>query len=134
MSLASGLARLIRPLASIGRRNPEAQVRVGFDDRAILCSYPEGGFRTVAWSEITEVRIRTTSEGPFAPDVFWEVHAGSEAPTIVFPGGATGERELQEAMQRRLEDFDNGALIRAMGCAGDAVFVVWKAPSAPAGA
>lgn len=140
MSIASGLARLIGPLASIGRRNsdrrlhPEALVRVGFDDREVLCSYPEGSFRTVAWSEITEVRVRTTSDGPFAPDVFWEVHAGGEAPRMVFPGGATGEGELLEAMQRRLEGFDNGAFIRAMGCADDALFVVWKAPSAVVGA
>lgn len=132
MSLASGLVGLVRPLVRMfgrrpgGRLSPECQVRVGFDDEEIVCSFPEGTFRRVAWEEITEVRIRTTSDGPFLPDVFWGLHAGEEAPRIVYPQGAVGDPGLLEAMQRRLPGFDNEALVRAMGCTDDAMFVVWR--------
>ena len=132
MSLASGLAGLIKPLVTMfakrpgGRLSPEFQVRVGFDDQEIVCSYPEGSFRRVAWAEITEVRIRTTSDGPFLPDVFWVLHAGEEVPRIVCPQGATGEEGLLEAMQHRLPGFDNDAFGQAMCCADDATFLVWR--------
>jgi hypothetical protein len=106
---------------------PEAQVRVGFDDAEIVCSYPKGEFKKVAWSDITEVRIRTTSEGPWLEDVYWGIHAASPSPEIVYPQGALGEPELLEALQRRLQGFDNEELIRAMGCTTDRSFLVWRA-------
>ena len=131
MTLTSHLAGLLKALTTLfsrrprGRLSPECQVRVGFDDREIVCSYPEGTFRRVGWSGLTEIRIRTTSEGPFLPDVFWGLHAGEGEPRVVYPQGAVGEEGLLEAMQR-LPGFDDGEVIRAMGCTDDALFIVWR--------
>jgi hypothetical protein len=115
-----------------GRLMPEALVRVGFDEDEILCSYPEGVFRRLAWSDIRQVDIRTTSEGPFLPDVFWGIHAGGDTPPIVFPQGATGEPELLQALQRKLPGFDNEALVGAMGSTADRSFLLWNRQGAPA--
>lgn len=136
MSLASAVAGSIKALVSLferrprGRLYPECLVRVGFDDREITCSYPDGSFRKAAWSDLTEVRIQTTSEGPFAPDVFWWLHAGEPEPRLIYPQGAVGDPELLEAMPRRLPGFDDVAVRRAMGCTDDAMFLVWRRPGA----
>lgn len=109
-----------------GRLMPEALVRVGFDEDEIHCTYPEGVLRRLAWSDITRVDIRTTSEGPFLPDVFWGIHAGGDTPPILFPQGATGEPELLQTLQRKLPGFDNEALVRAMGSTADRSFLLWS--------
>ncbi len=136
MNRSPRLARIVEQLSALfrslarGRPSPESQVRVSFDDREIVCSYPDGVVRRAAWSELTEVRIRTTSEGPFLPDVFWGLHAGAEEPRIIVPQGASGDAELLHAMQRRLPGFDNLEVGRAMGSTDDRMFVVWRAPRA----
>ncbi len=118
-----------RTRASGGRLMPEGLVRVGFDGGEIVCSYPDGALRKVAWDDVSAVRVRTTSDGPWSPDVFWGIWGihSNEHPAIVYPGGCTGDEALLEAMQKRLPNFDNEALIRAMGCTSDRSFVVWEA-------
>ena len=115
-----------------GRLMPEALVRVGFDEDEIRCSYPEGVLRRLAWSDISRVDIRTTSEGPLLPDVFWGIHASGDTPPILFPQGATGEPELLQTLQRKLPGFDNEALGRAMGSTADRSFLLWNRQGAPA--
>lgn len=106
---------------------PESLIRVEFDDAKISVTYPEGT-RSVAWNSLTKVAIRTTGDGPAEPDLFWGFHAGTETPSVVFPGGATGEQELLKALQTRLPGFSNEQVLKAMGSTSDAVFVVWEAP------
>lgn len=92
----------------------------------VACSYPDGKLRKVAWSELVEVRVWTTSEGPFLPDVFWVLHDGGPEPRIIYPQGAVGDPALLEAMHRLLAGFDDEALVRAMASTQDAVFLVWR--------
>jgi hypothetical protein len=105
--------------------SPESRYVVAFDERAVKLATPQGDEVAVAWSQLTRVKIRTTDEGPFLPDVFWNLYAGEDTPALVFPGGATGQGELLAEMQRRLPGFDNEQVIVAMGSAENAVFVVW---------
>jgi hypothetical protein len=108
---------------------PEGLCVVKFDERAIDVVYSTGERRRVEWDEITRVRIRTTDEGPFLPDVFWAIHAGGDEPVVVFPGGASGESELLVELQRKLPGFNNNALIRAMTSTSNADFLLW--PNVP---
>lgn len=124
--------RRVRTMGRPGRLMPEALVRVGFDEEEILCSYPEGAFRRLAWRDISRVDIRTTSDGPLLPDVFWGIHTGGDAAPIVFPQGATGEPELLHALQTKLPGFDNEALVQAMGSTADRSFLLWNRQDAPA--
>lgn len=110
------------------RLPPEPQIEITSDDREIVCAYPGGTVRRAQWSDLTAVRIRTTSDGPFLPDVLWGLHAGGREPAIIYPLGATGDGALLSAMQRRLPGFDNEAVVRAMCSAEDAWFVVWRGP------
>lgn len=105
---------------------PERRYVVVFDEGTITVTFPRGEVLQVSWDEITRVGIRTTDEGPLLPDVFWGIHAGGDEPAVVFPGGATGEQELLEELQRRLSGFRNDQLLAAMRSTSNAYFLLWS--------
>jgi hypothetical protein len=111
------------------RLMPESLYVVTFDDSMVEVKDPAGEVRTVPWDQITRVGIRTTDEGPFLPDVFWGIHSGGEEPTVVFPGGASGESELLAELQRRLRGFSNDDVVAAMSCTSNAYFQLWPPSS-----
>ncbi|BDG01946.1 hypothetical protein [Anaeromyxobacter oryzae] len=114
------------------RLERKTQLRLRVDEAGIECAYPGGVCRRAAWADLTEVRIRTTSEGPHLEDVFWGFHTGSEMPQVIVPHEVAVQSELLDALQRRLPGLDDEAVIRAMGCGEDRFFVVWSARAAPA--
>jgi hypothetical protein len=105
---------------------PEALYTVTFNDRTITTRHPNGDTRTIEWDELMLVGIKTTDEGPFVADVFWGLHGLDGKPQVIYPQGATGEEEVLAEMQRRLANFDNRQLIRAMGSTRNAFFVIWQ--------
>jgi hypothetical protein len=100
--------------------------RVVCDDRGVAVSDPQGSTKSVAWAALSKVAIRTTDDGPRYVDVFWEMFDGRSTAVLVYPGGANGEQECLVAMQTRLKGFRDDQLIRAMGSAQDAHFVLWE--------
>ena len=86
----------------------------------------------IAWSDVVWVRVYTTSEGPIAEDVFFAL-GGADGKGCLVPHGLAVEVDLVAALQRRLPELDNDALVRAMGSATDAVFTIWQrgAPAPP---
>jgi hypothetical protein len=72
------------------------------------------------------VVVLTTSDGPFAEDVFFML-AGQNGTGCIVPQGAPESTQLLERLQR-LPGFDNGALIRAMSSTEDATFRCWRRP------
>lgn len=109
------------------RLEPEAGIDVVSNGEGIVVAFPGDSPRSLRWGDFGRVFIRTTDEGPWAPDVFWIVEDRTGQSALIFPGGASGEGEALEAMQARLPGFDNAALIKAMGCTWHAVFVLWQA-------
>ena len=105
---------------------PEALYSVTFDDRTIIVRHPNGDTRAIGWDELTLVGIKTTDEGPFVADVFWGLHGLDGKPQVVYPQGATGGESLMVEMQRRLADFDDRQVIKAMGSTRNAFFVIWQ--------
>src|SRR5262249_42904855 len=84
----------------------------------------DGGVEQVAWNDLQGVAIMTTSEGPFAEDVYF-VLAGRDGTGCVVPQGAPESTALLHRLQA-LPGFDNEAVIQAMSCAHDATFVCWR--------
>jgi len=82
-----------------------------WDDRGVTCRGPNGLTESVTWDDLRTVLIRTTSDGPFADDVFW------------FLMGSEGE----------CPGFNDEALIQAMSCPDDAKFVCWERKDAAQG-
>src|SRR5688572_29049694 len=94
------------------------------DDLVVRRELGDGRIEEVAWKDLVEVQIVTTDEGPFVDDVFFLL-VGSNDAGVCVPQGAPGSEPLLERLQA-LPDFDNGEVIRAMGCSENARFVCWK--------
>lgn len=100
-------------------------ISVTFTNLSIAVNYGNGETRLVDWASITKVGITTTDEGPFCEDIFWGLHVGDEV-AVVYPHAAKGCQELLVAMQKRLDNFDNGRLIDAMASSDNAQFSIWE--------
>jgi hypothetical protein len=75
----------------------------------------------VAWNQLTEVALVTTSAGPSADDVFL-VLRGADAGSCVVPNPLANELVPRLL---RLPGFDHEKFIAAMGSTSEAAFVCW---------
>lgn len=105
---------------------PESSYVAHFTDDAVGCRLPDGQIQRVQWNNLQSVVVRTTSDGPALPDVFW-ILSGSDSRCII-PQGATGDKALLEYLLK-LPGFDSAAFIAAMGSASDQEFVCWRRPA-----
>ena len=101
------------------------QLRVTSDEREIVLASRDQQIARIAWSDIARVIVRTTDEGPFLPDVYWEIYRDEDQPALMFPQGVAGDGELIGELQRRLPGFANDRLIQALTRTSNDVFVVW---------
>jgi hypothetical protein len=76
----------------------------------------------VAFSDLVEISILTTANGPFREDLFW-VLRGRDGSACVVPSSLAGG--LLERLQR-LPRFDNELVTRAAGSTTGARFLCWK--------
>ena len=76
----------------------------------------------MSWADLSEVRVHTTADGPFAEDVFF-VLVGREGGCVVPQGAAPAG--LLERLQA-LPGFNNEALIEAMQSTGENDFICWQ--------
>lgn len=83
---------------------------------------------SVTWSDLALVEIRTTSDGPFAEDVFWVLHGRSGAGVVV--PSSTAPPELLQRLQT-LPGFNNAVLIESMGSTTEATFECWRSSDRP---
>jgi hypothetical protein len=100
-------------------------LHVLFDDEEIFLNAKEKQIARVAWTDITRVVIRTTDEGPYFPDVYWEIYKDDGEPAILYFQSVSGTDELLAEMQRRLPGFANDRLIQAMSSSSNDLFVLW---------
>lgn len=97
---------------------------IQIDDRGVRRQLADGRFESVIWADLLEMSILTTSDGPFAKDVFF-VLEGRDGTGCAVPQNAAESSVLLERLQR-LPGFDNEAVIRAMTSTGDNKFVCWR--------
>lgn len=102
---------------------PESRFVVRLSDTEVVCERPDGKVERVDWADLQKIEVVTTSDGPFAPDVFWVLH-GTDGGCVV-PQGATGDGRLLERLQA-LPSFDNDAVIEAMCSTSDRRFLCWQ--------
>ena len=101
---------------------PERQYVLGLTPTTIICYRPDDTSERVDWDDLQKVEIRTTGDGPFAPDAFWLLHGTSDGCSI--PHGASGEKELTDLLAA-LPGFDHEAFIQAMASTEEALFTCW---------
>ncbi|GAB2702505.1 hypothetical protein [Nocardia thraciensis] len=99
---------------------------VEINDRFVRRTLDNGRIEEVAWHDLSEVRIITTADGPFADDVFF-VLIGAKGNGCVVPHSAADTAFLLRL--QRLPGFDNAKVIEAMGSVTDRQFLVWRRDS-----
>ena len=97
---------------------------VHVDDNGVRRDLGNGQVEQVTWADLLEVFIVTTSDGPFAEDVFF-ILVGAGGAGLPSQQGAPECAQLLERLQR-LPGFDNGAVIRAMKCTTNDKFLCWR--------
>jgi hypothetical protein len=97
---------------------------IHIDDHGVRRELPGGKVEQVAWVDLLEVAVLTTSDGPFAEDAFF-VLAGRDGTGCVIPQGAPESTQLLKRLQR-LPGFNNETFIRAMSSTEEATFVCWR--------
>lgn len=95
---------------------------VALDEQVISVLAPGAPPRSVPWSQLVEVGVLTTEDGPLADDVFL-VLRGADGSGCVVPNSIA--MELVGRLVR-LPGFDHQAFIQAMSSTGKASFVCWK--------
>jgi hypothetical protein len=106
---------------------PEAAFIVRIENNEIINERPEGKRERVSLSELKAVIIETNDTGPWGTDILW-ILVGTGQTGCVFPGGATGEKDILEAVQK-LPGFDNEAFIQAMTSTSNQRFLCWESGS-----
>ncbi|MFF0491124.1 hypothetical protein ACWDSJ_22775 [Nocardia sp. NPDC003482] len=96
---------------------------VEINDRFVRRTLDNGRVEEVLWQELSEVRIITTADGPFADDVFF-VLIGARGNGCVVPHSAADPHFLARLQQ--LPGFDNDKVVEAMCTVQDRQFLVWR--------
>ncbi|MGV9413346.1 hypothetical protein ACWDOP_25880 [Nocardia sp. NPDC003693] len=96
---------------------------VEINDTFVRRTLANGRVEEVAWTELAEVRIITTADGPFAEDVFF-VLIGATGKGCVVPHSAADTGFL--ARLQALPGFDNEKVIEAMMSVADRQLLVWR--------
>ena len=78
----------------------------------------------IAWDDLAWVRIYTTSDGPGGEDFYFALGARDGKGCLV-PNSLAVATDLLAALQARLPDLDNEAVVRAAGSTTEAWFRVW---------
>ncbi len=105
--------------------NPEELYIVSITEEGIGCEHPEKGKEFLKWSEIEEVEVRTTDEGPFLPDV-WYVFKDSHS-SCTIPQGAKGfDSDTAFSIFGKFTDFNYENFISSMSSSENKIFLCWK--------
>jgi hypothetical protein len=90
-------------------------------EEGIACEHPRREREFIRWADVREIAIRTTSEGPWQPDV-WVLFVGDTGGCSV-PTEAAGFDAVFESL-KRFHGFDFGCFLK--GGTDDALHVGWR--------
>ena len=100
---------------------------VTWDEKKVICSFPDGLVKSMQWDDLKAVVIETTDEGPWMEDVYFILFSNEIESSFEFPQCSKGSQELLERLMK-LPRFDENAVIKAMGCTSNNSFLCWEKP------
>ena len=109
----------------VGPTHPDLLVELRFDNDAISAKYPDGGMISLKWSELTNIGLASLDAPSGSPSLYWGLHSGKRVPTISYPHGAIGDKELLAEFAKRLPGFDMDKVMQAVTTSGRAHFQIW---------
>lgn len=105
------------------RKQPEDYFKIEINDEWITVEHPKRKKEVVRWNDIESIKMITTDDGPFLPDL-WLALLSSDGGCLI-PQGAKGYNEVYEIVSE-YSGFDFEKIIIAMGITQNAEFTVWK--------
>ncbi|HEX7641094.1 MAG TPA: hypothetical protein VF472_02685 [Burkholderiaceae bacterium] len=105
--------------------HPEMLTELTFTADSISAKYPDGGIISMKWSELTNIGLASTLAASGEPSLYWGLHSGKQVPTITYPHGAVGDKELLAEFAKRLPGFDMDKVMQAVTTTGRAHFQIW---------
>lgn len=99
--------------------------KLEIDETTIRCCFPNGTIQQMTWKELKAVVIETNDVGPFEEDVYFLLWSDSKENYCAIPQCADSTQTLITRLQE-LPEFDNEAVIKAMGCTSNRSFLCWE--------
>jgi hypothetical protein len=106
---------------------PRASERIQSDywvvitEDGIACEHPKRPREFIRWADVREISVRTTSDGPWSPDM-WVLLVGDTGGCSI-PTEAPGFDAVYESL-KRFHGFDFGCFLN--GGTNDALHICWK--------
>ena len=118
-----GVALIIRILEpSLQKSQVERTFKAIITDDLVGCENPKGNRRTIQWTDVSRVFLVTTSDGPWAPDV-WLYFIGLDDEELPIPTEAEGFSRFFDILGTRLPGFNFEPFIQAG--TDDEVYQCW---------
>jgi hypothetical protein len=109
---------------------PEPQgILVRHAAELITIKLPGAPAHSIAWGNLESVATVSGDATADPPELFWLLLGGDRRRPLLVPMGVPGEHDLVQAMQARLDGFDNMAVVEAMSAKGRVGFKVWNVDS-----
>jgi len=99
--------------------------RVEFDAELVRYQNPDGTVQTIPWSEVDEVAVVRTDEGPLSDDLIFTLTTADRQKGCAIPQSARGTDALVAHLED-LQGFSRRALTDAMGSTSSEIFTLWQ--------
>lgn len=90
---------------------PGGPYTVIINDEGIACEHPRRKREYIRWDQVNEIRLVTTDEGPFLPDM-WYLFIGESSGCSV-PSEAKDFDRLWDEFEKRFQGFNYEAILEA---------------------
>lgn len=104
-------------------KSAEDHYQVEITEKSITVNHPERPIEVIDWSEIEEIKLINTDEGPFLPDVWLTLTGNGKACSI--PQGSEGWDKVYDIVSQ-YENFNFENVIRSTACTNNQTFELWK--------
>ena len=105
------------------KKQIEDDYQVELTEKSVIVTHPSRPTEQIDWNDIEEIRIVTTDEGPFRPDV-WLLLMGNEKGCSI-PQGSKGWDKVYDVVSK-YEKFNFKNVIKSASCTDNQIFELWK--------
>lgn len=101
----------------------EDYYEVNLTEKSIIVNYPNRIAEQIDWSDIEEIKLVNTDEGPWLPDV-WMILTGKCGGCSI-PQGCEGFEQVYNIVSK-YKGFNFESVINSASCTDNSFFELWK--------
>ncbi len=107
-------------------KKDEEQFVVTFDDDKVSVKRPDDVVETVTWANLDSITLEATHAGGDAAAYIWILWGEGRKSGCVFPGEATGSKDLQKELSTKLESWSTRQLSEALASTENGTYTLWQ--------